>query len=126
MPIKITYINKDINEYDSFIQIPNFNLVCIIECSVNNLTEEISLPDNMNFPNLLEFYCSDYGLTFLPNNMNLPNLQYFNCSYNKLTSLPACILNFKNLHHNNNEIDLSLQIIKGECKREKKEERLNC
>ena len=126
MPIKVTYTNQDINEYDLFEEIPNCNLVCIIECSVNNLTEEISLPDNMNFPNLQKFYCSDYGLTFLPNNMNLPNLQYFNCSYNKLTSLPACILNIKNLHHNNNEIDLSLQIIKGECKREKKEERLNC
>ena len=88
MPIKVTYTNQDINEYDSFIQIPNFNLVCIIECSVNNLTEEISLPDNMNFPNLLEFYCSDYGLTFLPNNMNLPNLFDFNCSGNELTFLP--------------------------------------
>ena len=52
MPIKITYTSRDINEYDSFAEIPNFNLVCIIECSVKNLTEEISLPDNMNFPNL--------------------------------------------------------------------------
>ena len=34
MPIKITYINQDINEYDSFEeikQIPNFNLVSNIE-----------------------------------------------------------------------------------------------
>ena len=39
MPIKITYTNQDINEYDSFEeikQIPNFNLVYNIDCSVLN------------------------------------------------------------------------------------------
>jgi Leucine-rich repeat (LRR) protein len=126
MSITIIYTNQNINEYVSFeeiTKIPNFNLVSKIDCFNNEL---ISLPDNMNFPNLQELNCSNNELTTLPDDMNLPNLQYFNCSYNKLTSLPACILNFKNLHHNNNEIDLSLQIIKGECKREKKEERLNC
>ena len=96
MPIKITCTNQDINEYDSSDQIPDFNLVCIIECSVNNLTEEISLPDNMNFPNLQKFYCSDIGLKFLPNNMNLPNLLDFNCSGNELTFLPNN-MNFPNL-----------------------------
>ena len=35
MPIKITYINRDINEYDSFTQIPDFNLVCIISSGEN-------------------------------------------------------------------------------------------
>ena len=150
MPITITYTNQDIDEYDLFeeiTQITNFNLVFKIDFSKNELT---TLP-NMNFPNLQYFYCSDNQLTLLPDNMNFPNLQHFDCNNNKitslhalntninfplleilycnnnkLTSLPACILNFKNLHHNNNEIDLSLQIIKGECKREKKEERLNC
>ena len=129
--------------------LPNMNFPNLqtFNCHYNHLT---SLP-NMNLPNLQYFYCSDNQLTLLPDNMNFPNLQHFDCNNNKitslhalntninfplleilycnnnkLTSLPACILNFKNLHHNNNEIDLSLQIIKGECKREKKEERLNC
>ena len=97
----------------------NFPNLQDFDCSNNQLT---SLPNNMNFPNLQELICNDNQLTSLPDNMNFPNLQYFNCSYNKLTSLPACILNFKNLHHNNNEIDLSLQIIKNKrrIKREKK------
>ena len=78
-------------------------------------------PDNMNFPNLQDFDCSKNQLIFIPD-MNFPNLKEFCCSYNKLTSLPECILNFKNLHHNNNEIDLSLQIKKNKrrIKREKK------
>ena len=97
----------------------NFPNLQDFDCSNNHLT---SLPDNMNFPNLQYFNCSNNHLTSLPDNMNFPILQYFNCSNNQLTSLPACILNFKNLHHNNNEIDLSLQIIKNKrrIKREKK------
>ena len=52
MPITITYTNQDIDEYDLFeeiTQITNFNLVSKIICTDNEL---ISLPDNMNFPNL--------------------------------------------------------------------------
>jgi len=96
MPIKITYTNQNINDVISFAEIINCNLVSKIECIVNNLTEEISLPDNMNFPNLQEFHCSNNGLTFLPNNMNFPNLTVFDCSVNKLTLLPDN-MNFPNL-----------------------------
>ena len=97
----------------------NFPNLQDFDCSNNQLT---SLPNNMNFPNLQELICNDNQLTSLPDNMNFPNLKEFCCSYNKLTSLPECILNFKNLHHNNNEIDLSLQIKKNKrrIKREKK------
>ena len=90
MSITITYVNQDINQYASFEQIPNFNLVVKIDCSNNQLT---SLP-TMNFPNLQEFNCSINQLTSLPT-MNFPNLQEFNCSYNPLTSLP--VMNFPNL-----------------------------
>ena len=93
MSITITYTNQDINEYDSFDKIPNFDLVSKIDCSNNQLT---SLPDNMNFPNLLEFDCNNNKLTALPNNMNFPNLQHFNCTFNELTSLPDN-MNFPNL-----------------------------
>jgi len=48
MSITITYVNQEINKYDSFEQIPNHNLVIKINCSINQLT---SLP-TMNFPNL--------------------------------------------------------------------------
>jgi len=41
MPIKVTYTNQDINEYDLFEEIPDFNLVSKINCSKNKL---ISLP----------------------------------------------------------------------------------
>ena len=37
-------------------------------------------------------------LTLLPDNMNFPNLLEFCCSNNKLTALPLCILNYKNLN----------------------------
>ena len=60
MPIIATYINQDFNEYDSFDKIPDFNLVFKIICDNNKLT---SLPDNMNCPNLQEFYCHDNKLT---------------------------------------------------------------
>jgi len=92
MPITITYTNQDINEYNSFEEIINCNLVSKINCSNNRLT---SLPDNMNFPNLQIFNCSNNELTALPDNMNFPNLQTFNCNNNKLTSLP--VMNFPNL-----------------------------
>ena len=38
MPIKVTYTNQDINEYDSFAEIINCNLVSEINCSKNKLT----------------------------------------------------------------------------------------
>ena len=81
MPIKITYINRDINIYDSFDQIPDFNLVSVVICTNNEL---ISLPDNMNFPNLHEFNCIRNELRALPNNMNFHNLKIFDCSHNEL------------------------------------------
>ena len=82
MPITITFTNQDINEYDSFEeikQISNFDLVFKIDCSKNEL---ISLPDNMNFPNLQIFECYGNQLTALPDNMNYPNLQVFTCDIN--------------------------------------------
>ena len=93
MPITITFTNEDINEYNSFEEIINCNLVSKINCSNNQLT---ALPDNMNFPNLREFECSHNQLTSLPENMNFPNLQQFNCSFNELTLLPDN-MNFPNL-----------------------------
>ena len=81
MPIKVTYTNQDINEYDLFEEIPDFNLVSKIICDNNKLT---ALPDNMNFPNLQEFYCHDNKLTSLPDNMNFPNLLEFYCHDNKI------------------------------------------
>jgi Leucine-rich repeat (LRR) protein len=117
MPITVTYINNEINEYDKTIdEIFNNNLVCIIDFSFNDLTSLPAFGANMNFPNLCEFNCSSNQLTSLSafgKNMYFPNLQRFDCSDNKLTSLPLCILNFKNLlvfTYNNNEIELSLQI----------------
>ena len=47
---------------------PNNDSVITICCPGNKLTR---LPENMNFPNLQEFYCSYNNLTFLPENMNL-------------------------------------------------------
>jgi hypothetical protein len=79
MPIKITYINQDINEYDLFEEIPNCNLVSEINCSLLKANQQTSLPafgTNMNFPNLQVFTCANNQLTSLPN-MNFPNLQYF-------------------------------------------------
>ena len=132
MRIKITYTNQDINEYDSFDKIPNFNLVIKINCSNNWLkslpdymnfpnlqtfncyNNQLKLiPDYMNFPNLQIFNCQNNKLTSLPDYMNFPNLQIFNCHNNQLTSLPICILNFRNLRrfsYDNNRIELSLQM----------------
>ena len=97
MPITVTYINNEINEYDKTIdEISNNNLVCIIDFSFNDLTSLPAFGANMNFPNLCEFYCSNNQLTALPNNMNFPNLQEFYCYTNKLTALPDN-MNFPNL-----------------------------
>ena len=49
MPIKVTYTNQDINEYDSFEEIPNCNLVSKINCSSNKLTSLPAFDTNMNF-----------------------------------------------------------------------------
>jgi len=98
MPIKVTYTNQDINEYDSFAEIINCNLVSKIDCSVLKANQLISLPDNMNFPNLEEFNCSNNQLRFLPDNMNFPNLQYLNCSKNQLTAIPDN-MNFPKLQY---------------------------
>ena len=105
MPITITFTNEDINEYNSFEEIINCNLVSKINCSNNQLT---ALPENMNFPNLQEFYCYKNQLTALPENMNFPNLQLFNCCNNNLTALPDN-MNFPNLqlfNFTNNKLTL--------------------
>ena len=83
MPITITYINDDIDDIISFTEIINRNLVSKIDCTDNEL---ISLPDNMNFPNLQYFICYGNQLTALPafgTNMNFPNLIDFTCNNNK-------------------------------------------
>jgi hypothetical protein len=59
------------------------------------------------------FGCHGNKLVTLPENMNFPNMHTFNCSNNILVSLPVCILNFRNMVHfvyHNNEIELSPQI----------------
>jgi len=96
MPITVTYINQDINEYEITIdKISNNNLVCIIDFSFNDLTSLPAIGMNMNFPNLQHFDCSNNQLRFIPN-MNFPKLQIFSCNNNKLKSLPDTI-NLPNL-----------------------------
>ena len=100
MPIKVTYTNQDINEYDLFEEIINCNLVSEINCSVlkaNQLTSLAAFDTNINFPNLQVFNCANNQLTSLPD-MNFPNLQQLNCSHNRLTSLPDN-MNFPNLQY---------------------------
>jgi len=88
MPITVTYINQDINEYYITIdKISNINF------RFNDLTFHST---NMNFPSLTEFDCSENKLTLLPNNMNFPSLTKFYCNNNKLTTLPDN-MNFPNL-----------------------------
>ena len=87
MPITVTYINKDINEYDITVdKISNNDLVCIIDFSFNDLTSLPAIGMNMNFPNLTEFNCSSNQLTFIPDNINFPNLKIFSC-YNNVVLL---------------------------------------
>ena len=60
MPFIITYIytnQYNDEQYHSFTQISNFDLVFKIDCSKNELT---ILPDNMNFPNLELLYCNGH------------------------------------------------------------------
>ena len=68
MPIKVTYTNQDINEYDSFAEIINCNLVSEINCSMlkaNKLTTLPAFGTDMNFPNLQIFNCSSNKLTWI-------------------------------------------------------------
>ena len=101
MPFIITYIytnqynDEQYHSFTEITQIPNFNLVSKIDCTNNFLT---SLPDNMYFPNLQQFFCERNKLTTLPDNMNFPNLQIFRCQQNYLTSLPNNMI-FPNLKH---------------------------
>ena len=65
----------------------NFPNLKVFNCSNNKLT---SLPDNMNFPNLQEFYCYNNQLTSLPELP--PNLEILCCKYNKLKQLPKEVI----------------------------------
>ena len=79
MPIIVTYNNNTVVKYDNFDKITNNMNVIMIDCSNKNLT---SLPDNMIFPNLKEFYCYNNNLYYIP--------PYINCyiKKNKTTKSP--------------------------------------
>ena len=85
MPITVIYYDNTVVEYDNFDKITDNMNVIIIDCRHSNLK---SLPDNMKFPNLTDFYCNNNNLTSLPDNIMLPNLIYIYCNNNNLYYIP--------------------------------------
>ena len=81
MNIKVKYdLNKNLLEFNSFEEIPNYDKIVYIVCSDNQLSSLPKLPNSLK-----ELYCEDNQLTSL---QELPNsLQTLYCGDNQLTSL---------------------------------------
>jgi len=101
-------------EVDNIQDIPNYDKITYIDCSMNQL---IYLPDLPS--TLTTLYCSLNWLSSLP---DLPStLTYLDCSYNKLSSLPDLPSTLTNLDCSNNQLsslsDLpsTLQILYCSC-----------
>lgn len=74
--------------FNSIDEIVDSENVININCEYSGLS---TLPENMNFPQLEKFICSNNQITTLPKIMNFPKLKYFGCSVTQITTLPENI-----------------------------------
>jgi hypothetical protein len=96
MELCISYDNNNYYNYNSFINIPNYDSIVLIGCNDNQLSTLPKLPNSLKF-----LSCETNQLNLLP---KLPNsLEILFCGFNKLILLPELPNSLTKLYCENNQ-----------------------